>query len=133
VARGLIKFGATTRLHRAPRRVVQVALPLLLIYSIVFTIEPRLLEGIDRYRGARLHLDRIAAAHLDNALVFVRATIWTDYADLAWQNAPNVADSRVLFALDYGPPGNQALMQAFPQRQVYYYDRTQSIPLVAGR
>jgi hypothetical protein len=39
----------------------------------------------------------------------------------------------VLFALDYGPLGNQALMQAFPDRKVYYYDRTQPIALVAGR
>ena len=132
-ARGLIKLGATPRLHRAPRRIVQLALPLLLAYSIVFTIAPRLLASADRYGGARRRLDQIAAAHLDNALVFVRATVWTDYADLAWQNAPNVADSRVLFALDYGPLSNQALTQAFPQRQVYYYDRAQSIPLVAGR
>lgn len=136
-ARGLIKVSTTTRHtiqpRRAPRRIVQLALPLLLAYSVVFIIEPRLLEGVDRYGGARLPLDRIAAARLDNALVFVRAAIWTDYADLAWQNAPNVADSRVLFALDNGPPGNQALMQAFPQRTVYYYDRTQRIPLVAGR
>ncbi|HZY40590.1 MAG TPA: glycosyltransferase family 39 protein, partial [Anaerolineae bacterium] len=40
-ARGLIKFGAT----KWPRRALQVALPLLLAYSIVFTIEPRLLQG----------------------------------------------------------------------------------------
>jgi hypothetical protein len=133
VARGLIKVSATPRHAVQLRRVVQAALPLLLAYNIVFTIEPRLLEGIAQYSGARRRLDQVAAARLDHALVFVRATIWSDYADLAWQNAPNVADSRVLFALDYGPAGNQALVQAFPQRQVYYYDRSQRLPLVADR
>jgi 4-amino-4-deoxy-L-arabinose transferase-like glycosyltransferase len=128
-ARGLLKVGATPW----PRRIVQLALPLLLAYSIVFTIEPRLLEGFDLYGRERLHLDRIAAARLDHALVFVRVTVWSDYAALAWQNAPVLADSPVLFALDYGPAGNQALAQAYPQRTVYYYDRAQSIPLVAGR
>jgi hypothetical protein len=120
-------------LRRVPRRVVQLALPLLLAYNIVFTIEPRLLQGFEQYGQQRRHVDRIAAAQLGPALVFVRAVIWTDYADLAWQNAPVVADTPVLFALDYGPLGNQALMQTFPQRKVYYYDRAQPIPLVAGR
>jgi hypothetical protein len=128
-ARGLIKVSA----RRWQRRVVQLALPLLLAYSIVFTIEPRLLEGLDTYGMQRRHADRIAAAQLGRALVFVRVLAWTDYADLAWQNSPTVADSPVLFALDYGPLGNQALMQAFPDRKVYYYDRTQPIALVAGR
>jgi hypothetical protein len=128
-ARGLIKLSATAW----PRRVVQFALPLLLAYSIVFTIEPRLLQGFEAYGEQRHHADRIAAAHLDNALVFVHAAAWTDYADLAWQNAPVLADSPVLFALDYGPLGNQALAQAYPRRKVYYYDRTQPIALVAGR
>jgi 4-amino-4-deoxy-L-arabinose transferase-like glycosyltransferase len=128
-ARGLIKVSATPR----PRRVVQLALPLLLAHSIVFTIEPRLLQGFEAYGEQRRHVDRIAAAGLAPALVFVRATIWSDYGDLAWQNAPVLADSPVLFALDYGPSGNQALAQAHPQRKVYYYDRTQPIALVAGR
>lgn len=133
-ARGLLKVSATPpRLHRVSRWIVQLALPLLLAYSIVFTIEPRLLQGFDQYGRDRLHLDRIAAARLDNALVFVRVTAWSDYAALAWQNAPVLADSPVLFALDYGPAGNQALAQAYPRRKVYYYDRTQSTPLVAGR
>ncbi|MBI5567487.1 MAG: glycosyltransferase family 39 protein [Chloroflexi bacterium] len=128
-ARGLLKVSAATW----SRRVVQLALPLLLAYSIVFTIEPRLLQGLEAYGQQRRSVDRIAAAQLAPALVFVRAVVWTDYADLAWQNAPEVANSPVLFALDYGPLGNLALMQAFPQRKVYYYDRAQSVPLVAGR
>ncbi len=128
-ARGLLKFSAKPW----PRRVVQLALPLLLAYSIVFTIEPRLLQGFDRYGRERLHLDRIAAAQLDNALVFVRVAKWSDYAELAWQNSPQIYDGRIIFALDYGPAGNQPLIDAYPQRKVYYYDRTQTVPLVAGR
>ena len=128
-ARGLIKFSA----QPWPRRVVQLALPLLLAFNIVFVLEPRLLEGFRLYGQQRRDVDRIAAAQLAPAIVFVHTQVWTDFADLAWQNAPNLADSPVLFALDYGPIGNQALAQAYPGRKIYYYDRTQSIPLVAGR
>jgi hypothetical protein len=127
---GLRRARLTGETVAAP--LVQLALPLLLAYSIVFTIEPRLLAG-HTYGLQRRHADRIAAAQLGRALVFVRVLAWTDFADLAWQNSPAVADSPVLFALDYGPLGNQALMQAFPDRKVYYYDRTQPIALVAGR
>ena len=66
-------------------------------------------------------------------LVFVRVAIWSDYAGLAWQNSPQIFDGRIIFALDYGPQGNQPLIDAYPQRKVYYYDRTQTVPLVAGR
>lgn len=128
-ARGLIKLAAA----RWPRRLIFAALPLLIGYSAVFTIEPRLLDGADRYARLRVDVDRIAAARLKHALVFVRANYWIDYASLAWQNAVLLDASNVLFAYDYGPISNEAIQQACPGRRVYYYDRTQSVPLVAGR
>jgi 4-amino-4-deoxy-L-arabinose transferase-like glycosyltransferase len=128
-ARGLIKVSAA----RWPRRLIFVALPLFIVFSAVFVIEPRFIEGFDRYARLRVDVDRIDAAHLQQALVFVRANYWTDYASLAWQNAPGLDASPVLFAYDYGPVINEAIRQAYPGRRVYYYDRTQSVPLVAGR
>ncbi|MFN8597580.1 MAG: glycosyltransferase family 39 protein [Anaerolineae bacterium] len=128
-ARGLMKFGATPW----PRRVIKIALPILIAYSLVFTIEPRFLEAFDRYRAQRAHVDYIAAARLRNALVLVRASVWSDYASLAWQNAPQVERGNIIFAIDYGPNITAQLATAYPGRKVYYYDRTQSVPLVAGR
>ena len=65
--------------------------------------------------------------------MFVHADRWRDYADLGWLNAPNLAESNVIFAVDFGPLGNAAVIEAFPDRRVYYFDRTQPFPLVAGR
>jgi 4-amino-4-deoxy-L-arabinose transferase-like glycosyltransferase len=128
-ARGLIKFGATTW----PRRSIKLALPVLFAWSIVFAIEPRFMQSFDLYRVERTGLDRIDASKLHHALVFVRTYLWTDYAGLAWQNAPQLNESDVLFAEDFGSLANTDVIDAFPGRTVYYYDKNQSIPLVAGR
>jgi 4-amino-4-deoxy-L-arabinose transferase-like glycosyltransferase len=128
-ARGVLKFGVT----KWPRRLIKLALPVLVAYSLVFTIEPRFLEGFARYRVQRADVDRIAAAHLQRALVFVRAGYWTDYGALAWQNRPQLSESDVLFVQDYGPLVDEAIIHAYPGRRVYYYDKTQSIQLVGAR
>lgn len=128
-ARGLIKFGSTTW----PRRLIKVALPFLIVWNIVFSIEPRFLQSFDQYRSARENIDRIAAAKLHHALVFVHTDIWTDYANLGWLNEPQLVESDVLFAQDYGAIVDESIIRAFPDRKVYYYDKTQAVPLVAGR
>jgi hypothetical protein len=58
---------------------------------------------------------------------------WQDYAALGWLNAPDVTSNDVMFAYDFGPAGNAHLIEAYPDRVVYYFDRTQPYPLVAGR
>jgi 4-amino-4-deoxy-L-arabinose transferase-like glycosyltransferase len=128
-ARGLIKVCA----FKWPRRLVYVALPLLIAWNVVFTIEPRFLEGFTRYRIGRADVNAIAAAELQHALIFVRAEDWSDYAHLAWLNKPRPATGDLIFVYDFGPLGNARIMEAFPDRQVYYYDRTQPYPVVAGR
>ncbi len=144
-ARGLIKVCATPhpwprrfmdaprRFLDAPRRVVYVALPLLIAWNIVYVVEPRFLQGFAEYRSARRALNTIAQADLQHALVFVHTDRWHDYADLGWLNAPHLADGDVIFAYDFGPLGNAAVIKAFPDRHVYYFDRTQPLPLVAER
>jgi 4-amino-4-deoxy-L-arabinose transferase-like glycosyltransferase len=137
-ARGLIKVCATPsvwprRFQAVPRRIVYVALPLLIAWNIVYAIEPRFIQGFAEYRAARRGVNTVAQADLKQALVFVHADRWRDYADLGWLNAPNLADSNVIYAVDFGPLGNAAVIKAFPDRRVYYFDRTQPYPLVAGR
>jgi 4-amino-4-deoxy-L-arabinose transferase-like glycosyltransferase len=130
-ARGLIKVCATP--NPWPRRVVYVALPLLIAWNIVYTVEPRFLQGFAAYRSARRAANTIAQAGLDHALVFVRADHWYDYAELGWLNAPSLADGNLIFAYDFGSLGNAAVIKAFPDRKVYYFDRTQPLPLVEER
>ena len=130
-ARGLIKVCATP--NPWPRRVVYVVLPLLIAWNIVYAIEPRFLRGFAEYRSARRAVNTLAQANLNHALVFVHADRWYDYADLGWLNAPNLTESSVIFAVDFGPLGNAAVIEAFPDRQIYYFDRTQPLPLVAER
>jgi 4-amino-4-deoxy-L-arabinose transferase-like glycosyltransferase len=130
-ARGLIKICAIR--NPWPRRVVYVALPLLIAWNIVYVIEPRFLTGFAQYRSARRAVNTIAQANVHHALIFVRASVWQDYADLGWLNTANLSDGDLIFAYDFGPPGNAGVIAAFPDRAVYYFDRTQPYPLVAER
>jgi 4-amino-4-deoxy-L-arabinose transferase-like glycosyltransferase len=130
-ARGLLKVCAVK--NPWPRRVVYVALPLLIAWNIVYVIEPHFITGFAQYRSARRAINTIAQAGVQHALVFVHAPTWQDYTDLGWLNAPRLADGSIIYAYDFGPPGNAPLIAAYPDRAVYYFDRSQPYPLVAGR
>jgi 4-amino-4-deoxy-L-arabinose transferase-like glycosyltransferase len=119
-ARGLIKF--SSGLWR--RRAVMLALPVLLAWSIVFTLEPRILDGIGLFDITRHDARTIAASEPHNALVFVRSDYWTSYAALSWLNAPAL-DGNIIFAKDRGEIENQRVIEDFPGRALYYYDRQQ--------
>jgi 4-amino-4-deoxy-L-arabinose transferase-like glycosyltransferase len=119
-SRGLIKFAASTWRRRA----VKLALPLLIGWSIFFTIEPRILAAIGLFDITRQDANTIAAAALHDALVFVYGDYWTSYAALSWLNAPAL-DGNVLFAKDRGVAENQRVIEAYPGRTVYYYDSRQ--------
>jgi 4-amino-4-deoxy-L-arabinose transferase-like glycosyltransferase len=131
IARGLIKICAIQ--NPWPRRVVYVALPLLVAWNIVYVVEPRFIAGFAQYRSARRAVNTIAQANLHHALIFVRAQQWQEYARLGWLNAPNLPDGDLIFAYDFGPLGNARLIAAYPDRSVYYFDRSQPYPLVAKR
>jgi len=138
VARGLIKICAIKnpwprRFPDAPRRVVYVALPLLIAWNVVYVVEPRFITGFAQYRSARRAINTLAQADVHHALIFVKALQWQDYAALGWLNAPQLSDGDLIFAYDFGPPGNARVIEAFPDRAVYYFDRAQPYPLVAGR
>ncbi len=53
----------------------------------------------------------MAQADVHHALIFVQALQWQDYADLGWLNAPNLADGDLIFAYDFGPPGNARVIE----------------------
>jgi hypothetical protein len=112
---------------------VYVALPLLVAWNIVYVIEPRFIAGFAQYRSARRAINTVAQSEVHHALIFVQASYWQDYADLGWLNAPNLPASDLIFAYDFGPLGNARVIEAFPDRAVYYFDRMQPYPLVAGR
>ncbi len=128
-ARGLIKLCQ----FKWPRRVVYVVLPLLIAATIVYTLEPRFLQSFVDYRSARRDINAIGRANLHHALVFVRARVWSDYANLGWLNDIHVDDGNIIYVHDIDPLANQVLIDAYPDRKVYYYDRTQTAPLVAAR
>jgi 4-amino-4-deoxy-L-arabinose transferase-like glycosyltransferase len=117
-ARGLLKLGSTAWRRRA----IKLALPLLVAWSVIFTIEPRALKGRGFFDISRRDADAIAAAAPHHALVFVAAPYWTAYANLAWLNSPNL-DGDVVFAQDRGKVENARVIEDFAGRTVYYYDR----------
>jgi 4-amino-4-deoxy-L-arabinose transferase-like glycosyltransferase len=131
IARGLIKICAIK--DPWPRRVVYVALPLLMAWNIVYAVEPRFIAGFVQYRSARRALNTVAQADVHHALIFVKAQQWQNYAALGWRNAPDLNDGDLIFAYDFGPAGDERVIEAFPDRAVYYFDRSQPYPLVAGR
>jgi hypothetical protein len=93
--------------------------------------------AVGRALPARISIRRavntIAQANLHHALIFVRAQQWQEYARLGWLNAPNLPDGDLIFAYDFGPLGNARLIAAYPDRSVYYFDRSQPYQLVAKR
>jgi hypothetical protein len=125
-ARGLIKFAAGPWRQRA----VKLALPLLLAWSILFTLEPRILKGIGLFDITREDANTIAAAEPHHALVFVHSDYWTSYATLSWLNAPAL-DGDIIYAKDRGRIANGQVIEEFPGRAIYYYDRAQQ-PALRG-
>jgi 4-amino-4-deoxy-L-arabinose transferase-like glycosyltransferase len=125
-ARGLIKFAACTWRRRA----VKLALPVLVAWGVLFTIEPRTLEGRSLFDIDRRDADTIAAAAPRMALIFVAGEYWTNYANLSWLNAPTL-DGPILFAKDRGSFMNEQVMRDYPGRTVYYYKRSRQ-PALSG-
>ena len=116
-ARGLLKFAA----GKWRKRLVRLALPVLLAWGIAFQIQPRFAEGRGLYGITGEAPAEVAAAGLRNALVFVRTGKWTDFANLACLNSPWL-DGEVVFVRDMGSWGNADIIDFFPGRAVYLFD-----------
>lgn len=127
-ARGVIKFGSTPR----RRRLIKVILPVLVASIALLATYPRMIASFGLYNITRHDTDVIAAAEIHHALVFVHSDYWTDYANLSWLNQSRLPDGDIIFSQDLGPGANREVIQTYPDRQVYYYDRTAPVPLVAA-
>ncbi len=124
-ARALIKLSQVVW----ARRLMMIALPVFITWGIVAVTIPRFTEGHNLYHISRKDAETISASGIQNALVFVRTRQWTDYANLSWLNAGDLENSSVIFAKDLGTEKNLLVIQEFPGRAVYLYDRYQSQPL----
>jgi hypothetical protein len=124
-ARGLIKFGATTW----TRRLVKLALPIVITWSILSVINPKFEQDRGLYGITRHDANAVAAAGLHNALVFVHGDYWTMYANLSWLNQPILKNNSVILAEDRGPAENSRVIADYPGRPVYYYNRELDSPL----
>jgi 4-amino-4-deoxy-L-arabinose transferase-like glycosyltransferase len=117
-ARGLLKFSA----GKWRLRLVRAVLPIFLVWSILFQIEPRLLRGRGLYGITREYSSAVITAGLHDALVFVHIRRWTDYAAFAWLNDPDL-DGDVIFVRDLGGDRNAQMIRVFPGREVFFFDR----------
>jgi hypothetical protein len=113
-SRGLLKFST----GKWRLRLVRVALPAFLAWSLAFQILPRFERGRGLYGISRGRIAAAASAGLHNAVIFVRIREWTDYAAYSWLDSPFLDDD-VIFARDLGADRNAALLQAFPGREAY--------------
>lgn len=102
---------------------------LLTIWGSYTVTWPRSQQARGLYGISRAEVNQVKTAQIHNALVFVSASQWSDYASLSWLNEPVLAESDIIYAINRGIESNQRLIGAFPGRKVYYYDRTLVPPL----
>lgn len=119
LARGLLKASA----WRVGSLAAKLALPLCVIWGILYQTGPRLQEDRGLYGITREDERRIQAAGIHGGLVFVRSEWWTDYASLSWMNAATLEAGDNVYAEDLGEEANLAVAAHFPERPVYYYVR----------
>jgi hypothetical protein len=121
-ARGLLKLGRT----RLARWAVLALLAVWISWNVGFLLPAHLAQGRNLYNISRADAKLVQVADLQNALVFVSAGYWTDYARLSWLNAPNLAGGAVVFARERDVPSNLKVAEQFPGRAVYSFDRNRS-------
>jgi hypothetical protein len=129
-ARGLLKLDHRC-IRASARWTVRGLLAVWMLWSLAALVYPHFEQGRNLYNISRDDARVIAGSHLENALVFVEAHNWTDYARLSWLNAVEVWHSPVVFARNHGADSNQQVRNLFPDRQVYRFDHTARPPLAA--
>jgi len=127
LARGSTRI-PPVRAHKAGLTAVLVAVSLLTIHSQT-SFTPRQFDIFTDWYGInRNGLERVQAADLDNAVVFVERSQWTDYAPFFSENAPSLR-SEVVYAVDRGPTQNRRVMRDFPSRSAWRYGNGQLVRL----
>jgi hypothetical protein len=146
-ARGLLQFGAMLGqllqpLARAPDRARALATATVLLVALMlsgYAYDSFARDEFEAFVGwnniDRNGLREVEAADLSNAIVFVDAPKWTDFAPFFVENDPAL-DADVIYALDLGTRRNQDLMRHYPGRSFYRYTDGRLVPvrgLGAGR
>jgi len=142
-ARGLRQAGAwfewvSRRVLKGGRigNVIGVGVPLALLalligYGLVWS-GPRWFVGYRGWYGITADgLQTVEAARPENAIVFVKAGYWTEYAPFFVQNSP-LLDGRVIYALDLGTEENRRLAEWYPGRALYVWRDGAVVPLDPG-
>ncbi len=113
------------------RAALRVLLPLCLAWAIGVEMAPRFAQARGLYGITRADAHLVQQAGLQNALVFVTAPDWTDYARLSWLNAPYLERGAVIYARDGGPSSNWETAKQFAGRALYSFDRARTPALQA--
>jgi hypothetical protein len=123
-AAGVLGRGAATVawLPGAAKAIPGAGVVLLLVFNLaqVMPGQWRTYTGYNDVSGDSLR--RVAAAHLDHALVFVAlqpAYPRRDYGKVFFANDP-LLQGPILYARDLGPEHNRYLLSLFPDRTAYY-------------
>ncbi len=118
-ARGLVKLGR----WRWARWGIGLGLIAGLTWSVNFLLVPRFAQAHDLYGIDRDDAKILQQARLVNALVFVEAPDWTDYARLSWLNPPVLEQAEVIYARKRDVESNRIVAAQFPGRVIYIFDR----------
>jgi hypothetical protein len=106
-----------------------VGLAACLVWNVLCFSMPRLSQARGLYDISRADVDRVAAARVHEALVFVHSDYWTEYANLSWLNGADLGRSDIVFAKDLGTDTNRSVAKSFPGRDVFCYDRDRTVAL----
>jgi len=104
-----------------PRAAALAVLALLLVVNLGINLPPRLAQARGFYGISQAQLRPIKEAHLQNALVFVKADRWLEYGAMLANMSPLLSDS-VLYARSASPEEDAAVMQDYPERAIYYLE-----------
>jgi len=124
-AHGLIKFTA----NRWTKKIVTLVLPLLMAWGIITVTYPVLAERRELFNISRRDANIISTANLHHALIFVWNNYWTDYANLSWLNSPDL-NGDIVFVKNCSLVENSQIINNYPGRAVYFYNRNQEPPLI---
>lgn len=125
VSRGLLKFEQ----YKINYWITRAALLVFVMWNIIMVTQPVFEKCRDLYNINRDDARIIEKANIHQAIVFVYSDYWTKYANLNWKNPIDLADADVIYASDRGEE-NQKVIEAFPGRHIYYYNRDASPHLV---
>jgi len=132
-SRGLIQISAAlcerfgrTGTSRSAARTTAFSVVLLVVALLSFHgarnfNQARFDEFRDWYGINRDGIEAVRDSGITNAVVFVHAEQWSEYAPFFLESAPAL-DSDIIYALDRGPAANRRLMSDYAGRDAYVFE-----------